>query len=364
MASHVADPLVRYHQTLKSMLKKYCLEYPEDWDKGIPFVLFATRDAPSELLGLSPFELVYGHEVRGPLKFIKDKFLSQEEGSNLLDYVSNFRDRLKKACDLAKENLVLAQGKMKGQYDKRSETRSFEPGDKVLVLLPVQGESLKAKFSGPYKILEKQNDVNYIICTPDRRKSKRLCHVNMLKPYQERKSEEVNAVAIVTLSQEAEGGDLNEEGSMSHNSPVGVKVSNSKVLENVETILEHLSESQQRDILELLRDYQPLFQDELGCTPLIEHDIEVGNATPCKLPPYRTNPEKLRKIREEVQYMLEHDLIEPSQSSWSSPVVLIPKPDGSSRLCIDFRKVNGLTKADSFPIPRIEDCIEWDRLSL
>lgn len=168
-------------------------------------MLFATRDAPSESLGLSPFELVYGHEVRGTLKFIKDKFMSQEEGSNLLDYVSNFKDRLKKACDLAREKLVSTQVKMKGQYDKRSETRCFKPGDKVLVLLPVQGEPLKAKFSGPYEILEKQNDVNYIICTPDRRKSKRLCHVNILKPYQERKKEDFNAVAIVTLSQEAEG---------------------------------------------------------------------------------------------------------------------------------------------------------------
>ena len=55
--------LERYHQTLKTMIRAFCDEYPEDWDKGIPFLLFATRDSPSESTGFSPFELVYGHEV-------------------------------------------------------------------------------------------------------------------------------------------------------------------------------------------------------------------------------------------------------------------------------------------------------------
>lgn len=56
--------------------------------------------------------------------------------------------------------------------------------------------------------------------------------------------------------------------------------------------------------------------------------------------------------------MLEHNIIEPSMSEWSSPIVPVTKPDGSLRLCVDYRKVNALTKADSFPIPRIEDCID------
>ena len=51
-------------------------------------------------------------------------------------------------------------------------------------------------------------------------------------------------------------------------------------------------------------------------------------------------------------------LIEPSHSTWSSPCVLVPKKDGSFRFCTDFRKVNFLTKPDSYPLPRIEDCID------
>ena len=57
--------------------------------------------------------------------------------------------------------------------------------------------------------------------------------------------------------------------------------------------------------------------------------------------------------------MLDKDVIKPSQSSWASPCVLVPKPDGSIRYCTDYRKVNVLSKTASFPIPRMEDCIDW-----
>ena len=56
--------------------------------------------------------------------------------------------------------------------------------------------------------------------------------------------------------------------------------------------------------------------------------------------------------------MLDHKIIEPSQSEWGSPVILVPTPDGSQRLCIDYRKVNSVTKTHSYPIPRIDDCID------
>ena len=56
--------------------------------------------------------------------------------------------------------------------------------------------------------------------------------------------------------------------------------------------------------------------------------------------------------------MLDNDIIETSKSDWSSPCILVPKPDGTYRLCTDFRKVNSVTKTDSYPIPRIDDCID------
>ncbi|KAJ8039219.1 hypothetical protein HOLleu_16866 [Holothuria leucospilota] len=179
--------LERFHQTLKNMLKTYCHDNERDWDDGIPFVMFAARESIQESLGFSPFELVFGHTVRGPLKLLKEKWLSDPgEDIHLLDYVSRFKDRLHGACELAQENLRHSQKKMKAWYDKTTVKREFKPGDKVLVFLPVSGQPLQARFQGPYVIERKVSDTDYVILTPDKRKSKRVCHINMMKKYYER----------------------------------------------------------------------------------------------------------------------------------------------------------------------------------
>jgi hypothetical protein len=101
-----------------------------------------------------------------------------------------------------------------------------------------------------------------------------------------------------------------------------------------------------------------LFPDVPPQTDVIYHDVDVGDATPIKQHPYRLNPMKMEIMDKEIDYMLENNIIEPSTSEWSSPCILIPKPDGSFRFCTDFRKVNNVTKTDTYPIPRIEDCID------
>ena len=98
--------LERFHQTLKNMIRSYCFDAEKDWDEGIHLLLFAVRESVQESLGFSPFELVFGHSVRGPLKLLKEKFLSNDETPlNLLQYVSDFRNRLFRACEVARSNL-------------------------------------------------------------------------------------------------------------------------------------------------------------------------------------------------------------------------------------------------------------------
>ena len=63
-------------------------------------------------------------------------------------------------------------------------------------------------------------------------------------------------------------------------------------------------------------------------------------------------------LKEEIQYLLANDFIEPSQSEWSAPCILVLKPDGSYRMCTDYRNVSNLSKTDTFPIPRMDDCID------
>ena len=148
-----------------------------------------------ESLGFSTFEPVFGHTVRGPLKLLKEKFLSQADTPlNLLQYVSDFRSKLLTAFEAAKSNLKSTQGKIKQHYDKNTKERSFKSGDKVIVLLPIPGRPLQASYFGPYIVEKEASDLNYIITTPDRRKQKQLCHINMLKEYVNRDSSNVAPV--------------------------------------------------------------------------------------------------------------------------------------------------------------------------
>ena len=136
------------------------------------------------------------------------------------------------------------------------------------------------------------------------------------------------------------------------------KLNNSDILLNLDRKLEHLDLSKKVELSEMILKYIGLFPDVPSKTNLVQHDVDVGNAMPVKQHPYRVNPLKLEQMRKEIKYMLENNIIEHSQSSWASPSILVPKPDGSQRYCTDFRKVNSLSKTDSYPIPRMEDCID------
>ena len=81
---------------------------------------------------------------------------------------------------------------MKTWFDKKTKNRQFNLGEKVLALLPIPYQPLQARYSGPYMITKKVSEVDYIIDTPDRRKSQRLCHINMLEAYHQRSKETTN----------------------------------------------------------------------------------------------------------------------------------------------------------------------------
>ena len=316
---------------------------------GIHLLLFAARESVQESVGFSPFELVFGHTVRGSLKLLKEKLLSNcSESINLLQYVSDFRSKLFRACELARANLSLSQKSMKERYDVDDVERSFKPGQKVLAMLPVPGNPLRSRFFGPYEIQKKLNDLNYIVVTPDRREQTQLCHVNMLKPYVERNGDKALEPATVNVVVTEPEVELSNELSSNAFSPTETtRLTNSDVLRNLDCKLSHLSQSQRRDLEKLLLEFEHLFPGVPTRTDQIYHDVDVGNADPVKQHPYRLNPKKQRYLKEEIKYFLEKDFIEPSNSSWSSPCILVPKPDGSYRMCTDYRKVNSVAKTDT-----------------
>ncbi|CAC5373255.1 unnamed protein product [Mytilus coruscus] len=126
----------------------------------------------------------------------------------------------------------------------------------------------------------------------------------------------------------------------------------------------HLNENESIDFANLLKRYNNVFSkssDDIGRTSLIQHEINTENAVPIRQPPRRLHFGKRQIEKDEIQRMLKLGVIEPSTSSWSSPVVLIAKKGGQgrTRFCVDFRGVNGLmTEKIAYPIPRIDDCLD------
>ena len=105
---------------------------------------------------------------------------------NVVEFILNTRERLRHALDLASAHAAQQRSKAKAWYDRRARLCTFQPDDKVLVLLPMPGKPLRAKYHGPYSVEQQLGPVDYVISTPDRRKTKPVCHVNLLKPYHDR----------------------------------------------------------------------------------------------------------------------------------------------------------------------------------
>ena len=114
-----------------------------------------------------------------------------------------------------------------------------------------------------------------------------------------------------------------------------------------------LSVEQQKHFFNLLIKHQSVFaasKYDLGRTDLVQHEIDTGDHPPIKQPARRIPLNKRKIAEEEVKKMLEHNIIEPSTSPWSSPIVLVEKKDHSTRFCVDYRRLNNVTRKDSYPL--------------
>ena len=106
----------RFHATLKQMLRRMCAERPKVWDKYLPALPFAVREVPQESLGFSPFELLYGRNVRGPMAILRELWSDEVKNEQFLStyqYVIELRERLEQTCKLAREKLKKSANKAK-----------------------------------------------------------------------------------------------------------------------------------------------------------------------------------------------------------------------------------------------------------
>lgn len=122
-----------------------------------------------------------------------------------------------------------------------------------------------------------------------------------------------------------------------------------------------LSPEQKKQLTDLLGDFRECFStaSKVGQTPVAKHRIIIDEATkPVCQHPYRVSYKERETIQNQVKEMLQDDVIQPSKSPWASPVVLVEKKDKSLRFCVDYRKLNRVTKKDVYPLPRIDDALD------
>uniref|UniRef100_A0A9J8BLY2 Gypsy retrotransposon integrase-like protein 1 n=1 Tax=Cyprinus carpio carpio TaxID=630221 RepID=A0A9J8BLY2_CYPCA len=259
------DGLVeRFNGTLKNMLKKFVDESGRDWDKWIPFLLFAYREVPQCSTGFSPFELLFGRQVRGPLDVLKEGWTSEEPAQcSIASYILQMRDKLENFRTLAKENLAAAQRRQKVWYDTHARGRNYEPGQKVLLLLPSGTSKLLAKWQGPYVVTRKLGPVTYEILCPERKQPKQVLHVNLLREFKER------------------GSDLT--------GPEDVK--------------------------------DQVMMKRPGRTEILTHNIILKDTTPIRQKPYRVPEKMVEQLKTEIKTMLEMGIIEPSKRLYQYTVM-------------------------------------------
>jgi len=121
-----------------------------------------------------------------------------------------------------------------------------------------------------------------------------------------------------------------------------------------------LTDEEQQQINSILAEYADILDDSIpGKTNVIQHEINVENNRPIALKPYyRRSPIEKEFIKNEIDKMIKQDIISPSDSPWSAPVIVVKKKGGKLRFCVDYRQLNKVTIEDQFPLPRIDDLLD------
>ena len=364
----------RFNGTLKRMLTCFVHEKDSEWDVLLPYLLFAYREVPQETTGFSPFELLYGRHVRGPLSIIRESWKESPEttvsSESVLSYIIKTRDKLEKIGEMAKRSEVKAKKMQKLYYDRKSSRRHLKPGQLVCVLLPTVANKLLAQWKGPFEIIEQVSPVDYIVQVGKTKRNRKTFHINMLKEWFERpevdgkdregvtdvdlsnESKEQMEYTPLLLSSATDENDCDEDLAIIENPLLTPHEGLKDVKLNSE-----LDKNQMEDLKSILGQFEDVLTDIPGRTLVLEHDVKLVTDIPVKKKAYNL-PYALRdKVRKEIQDMIAAGIAEKSSSPYASPIVVVPKRDGSIRLCVDYRQLNQITIFDPQPMPKLDDII-------
>ena len=139
------------------------------------------------------------------------------------------------------------------------------------------------------------------------------------------------------------------------------EISSTSWIDDIDITNCNISEQEKSHLIDLLIEYEDVFvtsASDFGRAHRFTHNIETGDNPPFRQRPYRIPQSQLDMVDEHIQDMLNKGIIQESISPWSQPLVIVTKKDGSPRFCIDFRKLNSITKKQIFPMPRIDEVLD------
>ena len=121
---------------------------------------------------------------------------------------------------------------------------------------------------------------------------------------------------------------------------------------------QHMDEEQKNKLQNLVNEFSDVFSNQPGKTIVIEHRIILTTDKPIRQCPYHIPQAYREKVKKEIEEMEENGIIRKSKSEWASPLVIVPKKDGSLRVCIDFRRLNVVSEFDAYPMPLVKEVLD------
>jgi transposase InsO family protein len=351
----------RFNGSLKTLLYKLTNRKPKEWDSHIQSVLFAMREANHETTGYSPFRLMFGRTMKGPMAILKSIFTGNQEirsgdtSGKYQEFIDKLSEKLRTGKEVARENIKDGKRKMKYYHDKKAkDNKTITVNSLVVVMTPAKGGKLeRARWHGPYRVIEKISPVNYIIMEKGKRKT---YHTNMLVEYYKRSGKQSPTPNTDTDSMHAAYAVVSEEteDNSQCNTVTTLMLDDNESIDNVRVNPE-LTNSQKKEMYTILDHFADVITGRTGKTDMISHNIQLTTSKPICQKPYPTPFSTKQVILEEVRKMEKAGVIEKSNSPYASPVVLVRKKDGSNRFCIDYRQINRVTVTDAEPIPNQEE---------